>query len=96
VKYSFHNKAQLELNDYIDYYEECKVGLGLDFANEIYRTILRIVNFPMAWQILQDDIRRCLTNRFPFGVIYYKKESEIVILAIMHLSKKPDYWIKRK
>ncbi|OQR41228.1 plasmid stabilization protein, partial [Aliarcobacter cryaerophilus] len=35
-------------------------------------------------------------NRFPFGVIYYIKNDEIIILAVMHLRKKPDYFLKRK
>ena len=73
MKYSFHFEAEIELNSYIDYYEEFKVGLGLEFANEVYKTIQRIINFPNVWQILTDDLRRSLTNRFPFGVIYYIK-----------------------
>ncbi|QKF74408.1 putative toxin-antitoxin system toxin component [Aliarcobacter faecis] len=96
MKYSFHLEAETELNTYIDYYEECKQGLGLDFANEIYKTIQRIIDFPKAWQILNDDIRRCLTNRFPFGIIYYLKNDEIIILAIMQLNRKPNYWNSRK
>ena len=78
MKYSFHFEAEIELNSYIDYYEECKIGLGLEFANEVYKTIQRIINFPNAWQILTDDLRRSLTNRFPFGVIYYIKNDEII------------------
>ena len=96
MKYSFHFEAEIELNSYIDYYEEFKVGLGLEFANEVYKTIQGIINFPNAWQILTDDLRRSLTNRFPFGVIYYIKNDEIIILAVMHLRKKPDYFLKRK
>ena len=96
MKYSFHFEAEIELNSYIDYYEEFKVGLGLEFANEVYKTIQRIINFPNTWQILTDDLRRSLTNRFPFGVIYYIKNDEIIILAVMHLRKKPDYFLKRK
>ena len=49
MKYSFHFEAEIELNSYIDYYEEFKVGLGLEFANEVYKTIQRIINFPNAW-----------------------------------------------
>mgnify|MGYP006391976883 FL=1 len=96
MKYSFHFEAEIELNSYIDYYEEFKVGLGLEFANEVYKTIQRIINFSNAWQNLTDDLRRSLTNRFPFGVIYYIKNDEIIILAVMHLRKKPDYFLKRK
>ena len=29
MKYSFHFEAEIELNSYIDYYEEFKIGLGL-------------------------------------------------------------------
>ncbi|QDF29760.1 hypothetical protein [Halarcobacter anaerophilus] len=50
---------------------------------------------PKAWQILEGDIRRCLINRFPFGIIYYKKENQIIILAVMQLNRKPDYWTSR-
>lgn len=42
MKYSFHPEAQKELNEYIDYYEECRADLGFEFAAEIYKTIQRI------------------------------------------------------
>ncbi len=95
MNFSFHPEAENELNASIDYYEECKNGLGLEFANEVYSTIQRILNFPKAWQILDKDIRRCLTNRFPFGIIYYQRNDEIIILAVMQLNRKPNYWKNR-
>lgn len=95
MKYFFHPEAEIEFNKAIDYYEECNQNLGLEFATEIYMTIQRILNFPKAWQILDSDIRRCLTNRFPYGVIYYEKNNEIVILAVMQLNRKPYYWKNR-
>jgi hypothetical protein len=62
-------------------------NLGLEFASEVYSTIHRIMKFPKAWQILKDDIRRCITNRFPFGIIYYVKNEELIILAVMQLNQ---------
>ncbi len=96
MRYSFHPDAELELNIAVDYYEECKTNLGSEFAYEVQKTIQRILEFPTAWQKLDGDIRRCLTNRFPFGVIYYQRNTEIVILAIMQLQRKPNYWKERK
>jgi len=96
MTFSFHPEAEFEFNQAIDYYEECQENLGLDFVDEIYTTIQRIMTFPNAWQSLDRDIRRCLTNRFPFGVIYFKKEDEIVILAVMQLNRKPEYWLNRR
>ncbi len=95
MKYSFHPDAQMELNAQIVYYEECRANLGVEFAAEIYKTIQRILEFPDAWQLLSGDIRRCLVNRFPFGVLYYQRRDEIIILAVMQLNKKPDYWVDR-
>jgi len=69
MKYSFHPEAEIEFNISIDYYEECQINLGLEFANEVYTTIQRILAYPNAWQPLGNEIRRCLTNRFPFGAI---------------------------
>jgi len=93
--YSFHPDAELELNDAVDYYEECKDGLGSEFAYEVQKTIQRILAFPKAWQKLDEDIKRCLTNRFPFGIIYYQRDNEIIILAVMQLNKEPNYWKSR-
>ena len=96
MTYLFHPEAEEEFNIAIDYYEECKNGLGLEFANEVYKTIQRILNFPTAWQKFDNNIRRCLANRFPFGIIYYQKNEQIIILAVMQLNRKPNYWKKRK
>jgi plasmid stabilization system protein ParE len=95
MKYFFHPDAEEELNLAIDYYQERKLGLGYEFATEIYKTIQRVMEFPNAWQCLDDDIRRCLTNRFPFGIIYYQKDNSIIILAVMHMHQKPNYWQER-
>jgi plasmid stabilization system protein ParE len=95
MTYSFHPDAELELNQAIDYYEECRAGLGLEFADEVYKTVQRILAFPNAWQSMGEGNRRCLSNRFPFGVIYYKREQEIIVLAVMQLNRKPYYWRSR-
>ena len=97
MTYSFHPEAEIELVSAIEYYEECKRGLGLEFAKEVYSTIHnRIMQYPYAWQAIDKDNRRCLLNRFPFGIIYYIKDKNIVILAVMQLNKKPNYWKNRK
>ena len=95
MKYYFHPAAKLELNDAVDYYEECKSGLGIEFAKEVYSTIYRIIQYPQAWFRLSKNTRRCLTNRFPYGVIYQILDNKIYIIAVMHLNRKPDYWKKR-
>jgi len=96
LKYSFHPAAEKELNDTVDYYNECQNGLGLEFAKEVYLAIQNILSFPHAWAQLSSNTRRCLTNRFPYGVIYQVTDKEVFIIAVMHLNREPNYWKKRE
>jgi len=95
MNFYFHPEAEEEFQNAIDYYEEVQQGLGFDYAIEIFKTIERIISFPKAWPILEDDIRRCLTHRFPYGIIYSIEPEVIFILSIMHLKREPDYWKSR-
>jgi len=95
MKVSFHPDSREEFFKSINYYEERYDGLGLEFAKEIYSTIQRIIQFPKAWSKLSESTRRCLVNRFPYGVIYSMIENEIFIIAVMQLNREPGYWKKR-
>jgi len=95
MKYSFHPLAKKELIEAVEYYEECR-GLGMEFSKEIFSTIQRITEFPRAWFKLSKNTRRCLTKRFPYGVIYEVNKDDVLIIAIMQLNRKPGYWEKRK
>ena len=95
MKFSFHPEAETELFATIDWYEQQEPGLGQSFSDEVVAAIVRIIDFPTAWPFLHGDIRRCLTNRFPFGVLYTVDQNEIYILSIMHLRRKPGFWMDR-
>jgi plasmid stabilization system protein ParE len=95
MKYSFHDAAEKELFSAIEYYEECQVGLGLRFSEEVYAAIERICEYPFAWTKIDTKTRRCLTSKFPYGILYRIAEDEIHIMAVMHLNRKPTYWKDR-
>jgi hypothetical protein len=95
VKFVFHPEAEAEFFDAIEYYENVEAGLGQDFSLEILATLQNITNYPLAWPVLIDDVRRCLTNRFPFGVVYDVDSNQVRVLAVMHLRRKPYYWKDR-
>jgi len=94
--FSFHPEAAAEFQAAISYYEDCKPGLGYDFSIEVHSAIQNIVNHPLAWPLFEGDVRRCLTNRFPYGVLYHAEPTAIMILAVMHLHREPDYWKRRQ
>jgi hypothetical protein len=91
----FHPEAYSEFLYAIEYYEDCEPGLGEAFSLEVFSAIQKIGAYPFVWPVLEKDVRRCLTNRFPYGVLYVIESNQIVILAIMHLHREPDYWKNR-
>lgn len=44
---------------------------------------------------MDGQTHRCLTNKFPYGVLYRIKYDHIRIIAVMHLRRKANYWQKR-
>jgi len=97
MKYSFHPEAQAEFLQAIEYYNERESGLGYDFAIEVHSAIERVVAYPETWPFAYSDIRRCLVRRFPYGILYHyiKNTKEILIVAVMHLHRSPEYWKTR-
>ncbi|HAK44654.1 MAG TPA: hypothetical protein DCO79_01865 [Spirochaeta sp.] len=42
-----------------------------------------------------NDQSEGLGFEFPYGIIYSYSTEEIIIIAVMHLHRKPDYWKSR-
>ena len=95
MTYSFHPEARTDLNEAVDYYENCQSGLGSEFLDEVEAAIERILQFPEAWSKLSQRTRRCLTNRFPYGLIYQTQKNHIRIIAVAHSHRHPRYWVDR-
>lgn len=95
MKFSFHPEAKFELTEVVEFYQTKEINLGVEFLEEIFGTIARIIEFPQAFPNFSKNTRKCLINRFPFAVIYQIRQKEIFILAITHLSRKPGYWKER-
>lgn len=95
MNFTFHPEARIEFIEAVAYYERCREGLGLRFSREVFATISRITLGTTAWPLISDNTRRCLTRRFPYGVIYEVREDDILIIAVTHLNREPFYWKDR-
>jgi plasmid stabilization system protein ParE len=87
--------VELEVEAAFEWYEREQTGLGFEFLNELRAAYQRVVDHPLAYQVLRSGIRRALTRRFPYA-IYYSIEAEVlVILAVLHTARDPAQWRKR-
>lgn len=94
-KLVFHPDIQQEIKEGYQWYESKSNELGEDFISELEAAFQIIKELPNTWPVISKNFRRFLLNRFPYGVIYQIKKNEIYIVAVMHLSRKPGYWMKR-
>lgn len=95
MDYSFHTLADKEIDEIVEYYDGVEEPLGHEFYNELQNAITRVVRLPDAWQKVWPSARRCLLNRFPYQLVYQQRPDGILIVAVMHLRREPNYWVDR-
>lgn len=62
---------------------------------EVVRCTDEIVRYPEAGPVIRGSIRRRLIRRFPYALLYRVRATEVRILAVMNLKRRPAYWVDR-
>ncbi len=93
---SFHEIAELELNEAAKYYESKVNGLGLAFLSEVERVTRQIQNNPESAPRILKAVRRKLLRGFPYSVMYSIGDESVRILAIANQKRRPFYWRRRQ
>ena len=60
MKIQFLEAAQSEFEEAIDFYNQQRPGLGIEFADEVEQALERVRHYPEAWSPLSMRVRRCL------------------------------------
>jgi hypothetical protein len=55
----------------------------------------RIQRNPELGKIGRMGTRSWKTKQFPFRIVYLQQPDRFWIVAVAHLSRRPDYWIRR-
>jgi toxin ParE1/3/4 len=92
VKHSFHPEALEEYLGAVSYYADISPRLGESLIKSFESAIEQILTHPKAWRIVEENVRRYVTLRFPFGIYYCIEDDRIMIYAVMHMSRDPRYW----
>ena len=95
MKVRFSDLAAAELDDATKFYEAQFMGLGKRFRMEVRNAAVRISEYPKAWSIERGEVRKCLLHRFPYKLLYSIEKDHVLVIAVAHQHRKPDYWIAR-
>lgn len=92
----FLPEAITEAADATAYYEGCVQGLGARLRREIESTTTAIVSGPLHWRERPGGFRRANQKGFPYYVAYFIRGERVIIAAVAHASRHPDYWKRRE
>ena len=84
-----------DLNEALEFYLSKSPKIAHDFYSIIEYSLKTIQNAPKRWKIIENSFRSYVISRFPFKIIYFEEENEIIVIAIAHLKRNPDYWKTR-
>lgn len=65
------------------------------FNDEVAQGVKEISSEPNTYPFYEDKLRRKVLSVFPFSIYYIVDPDEIVIIAIMHNKRRPEYWRNR-
>ena len=85
-------EAEEEIFEAVRFYHENAGSLAAEFYEEFKRCREEIERFPEFWKLVGGGYRRKLMERFPYAVIYRIADDVILIVALAHTSRRPDYW----
>src|SRR5438067_194414 len=77
------------------FYQSVSRELGRDFLDDVQRVIDLPLEQPKLGRPVGHRLRRALLSRFPFSLIYAEESDTILIVAVAHHRRRPDYWRKR-
>jgi plasmid stabilization system protein ParE len=91
----FHPDVSYKFRESYLWYQEKAEGLGVNFLDELETAYQAILELPNAWPNHTRGFKRYLLTGFPVSVIYKYANNVVYIVAVMHNSRKPGYWLKR-
>lgn len=92
----FLPEALCEVEEATRYYQSCDADLGLRFRQLIENACVAISGSPLHWNERMGGFRRVNLRGFPYYIACFMRGDRIIIAAVAHANRHPDYWKKRQ
>jgi plasmid stabilization system protein ParE len=88
--------ARRDFDDSFDWYAERSAIAAERFTTAVDAALNRIAANPESFAFVDWRHQECLVRRFPFRVVYRHEPERILVVAVAHAKRHPDYWTTRK
>jgi plasmid stabilization system protein ParE len=87
--------ARIEYYEAIEYYARIEDKLGKRFVAAVEEAVEQMSLTPERFRRFEGDMRKIRVEDFPYAVIYRLEGSDLRIISVMHLHRRPGYWSER-
>jgi plasmid stabilization system protein ParE len=91
----FHPQADNEFAEAVGSYAGKVPGLGDRFYDMVLRLVAEIEAAPQLHRPWRHGTRRHFKPEFPYALIYVERPDRIIVLAVAHFKRRPDFWRER-
>jgi toxin ParE1/3/4 len=95
MRAKFLASARGEFLKEVGYYNEKALGLGAALVQEVEDATARALAFPESGSPGPAGTRFIVVNKFPFSLVYRLDREGIVVFALAHHKREPEYWVSR-
>jgi plasmid stabilization system protein ParE len=88
-------EAEAEMAEAFDWYEDRVAGLGAEFLLCLDAVFSAVVRNPQQFPHVHRVVRRALTRRFPYEVLFVVDSERVVVLSVFHAKRNPKRWQER-
>ncbi len=88
--------AQDDVRESYAWFAERSELLALRWVEAVETTVARVSEEPQLFQVVEDDIRRAIVRKFPFGVFFYDAGDYLRVIAVVDLRRDPATWQSRR
>ena len=81
-----------ELSDAVDYYQKESPKTAIRFADAFDESAKVIESGPTRYREIRRGIRRYVMHSFPYSIVYALEANRVVVVALAHHRRNPDYW----
>ncbi|HEX2092796.1 MAG TPA: type II toxin-antitoxin system RelE/ParE family toxin [Longimicrobiaceae bacterium] len=87
--------AQADIRKAALFYKRQARHLSTEFTAEIERALSRVAEDREISSPMRQGARKLLVRRFPYLIIYHVLPDHVLVLAVGHQRRHPDFWLDR-
>jgi plasmid stabilization system protein ParE len=87
--------AETDYGEALAWYAQRSARAAAGFERAVDRALNQIADAPDRWPLCDNRHRFHLLKRYPYSIIYRVEQGGILVVAVAHGRRDPEYWKER-